>query len=270
MSKSSGGGSSSGSESSSFSQRGRSRSMSGSGSSGEMRNDYRQVLRDIRELPDVTYTSSSKHLDAKKALGLENVSDREFAAMFGALPGSTIKVMPPKFETGQWFATISNKAFSKVQRRTIYRDDDSDELVISNDEISIKKDYQRQKLGTISFSKQVYYARKNKVAYIETYAKRGEGINGYYTWSRLGYDRMLTKSERSAAESVTGPVKSVQDIFDKPNGKAYWSANGKSGDMVFDLDKNSRNSKILRKYIKDNLKTSHTQSAKNLSGTKKD
>lgn len=263
MGKASGGGSSSGSEGSSFSQRGRSRVLTGSGSEGERRNDYREVLRDIRELPEVKFLKSSKHQDAKQALGLGNISDREFAAMFGALSGSTIKVMPPKFETGQWFATITNKAFSKPQRRTIYRDDDSEELVISNDEIGIKKEFRNQKLGTLSFAKQVYYARKNKVSYIEAYAKRGEDSNGYYTWSRLGYDRMLTKTERFNAEKEFGSVRSVQDIFDKPNGRAYWSANGKSGDMIFDLQKNSRNSKILRRYIKENVTTYHTKSAKN-------
>lgn len=256
MSKSSGGGSTTSAVGQSGRARGNFSTTLGEASVDRVAT-YKESLKALRELPTVTFTKSSQHKQAKKALGLQNISDSEFAGMFGAVDGSLISVMPPRFETGQWFVTIHNKFLSSPQRRTIELDEDSNELFISNSELRIKSEYQKNKLGALILGKQVYFARKNKVSYIETYAAKGTDANGSYTWPVLGYDRLLNSKEKSEAEASFGKVKTVQDILDKPNGKAYWLANNRPGDMIFDLQKGSRNSNVLRRYIKNNVKVSN-------------
>lgn len=271
MSKATGGGATTSQASQTGRTRGSSFSTSGGGGGGgesastqERLATYKESLKAIRELPKVTFTKSSQHKEAKEALGLSNVSDQEFAAMFGALNGSTISVFPPRYETGQWFVTINNKFLSSPQRRVIEFDEDSGELFITNSELRIKSDYQKNKLGALILGKQVYFARKNKVSYLETYAAKGETSNGSYTWAVLGYDRMLTPSERSSAKSYFNDTskkspKTVQDVLDMPNGKAYWLANHKAGDMMFDLQRGSVNSNALRKYIRNNIKVKNLE-----------
>lgn len=255
MSKSSGGGSTT----SQTSQSGRSRlpvsgrNFSTSDDPGRLAT-YKESLRAIRELPKVEFRLSSEHMQAKAELGLSNISDNEFAAMFGALDGSVVSVKRVGPDLNDWNVTIYNKFLSSPSRRIIYFDEDGGALTIENSELKILPKYQNNKLGTFIFGKQVYYARKNNVGSINTYGYTDSESNGGYTWPVLGYDRLLRSKERDSAKELFGNVTTVRDILDQPGGNTYWSANHSSGALLFDLQKNSRNSKALRNYIKNNIK----------------
>lgn len=255
MSKSSGGGSTT----SQTSQSGRSR-LPVSGRNFSISDDpdrlatYKESLRAIRELPKVEFRLASQHKEAKRMLGLNNISDSEFAAMFGAIDGSVVSVRSAGPNVNDWYVTIYNKIFLNPARSIIGKDLDDPEMTIDTSEVRIRPEYQNNKLGSFILARQAYYARKNKVNSMDLYAATDQDSNGGYTWAVLGYDRILRKKERNSAKEVFGNVRTVLDILDQPGGKAYWKANNTSGPMSFDLQKNSRNSKALRNYIKNNIK----------------
>lgn len=154
-----------------------------------------------------------------------------------------------------------------TQQRSINYSDG--EVYIGNDYFRVDPKYSGQGIGTKSLSRQVEFASKLGVDRIETFAAKSttynadgsidkdKSFNGYYTWSRLGYDRKLTTYEKNLARNYYKKnISTVRDLFDIPDsgnvlsGAKWWKKNGSSGDMYFDLKSNSRSRKTLTEYAK--------------------
>jgi hypothetical protein len=107
-------------------------------------------------------------------------------------------------------------------------------------------------LGTRIFATQVSQAMKLGVKWIETYAAgaRGESLNGYYTWARLGYDGPIPSYLKVKTRYALGDhVQTIQDVMRTPGGAAWWKDNGNSWEGKFHLDPFSDSPKILNDYL---------------------
>lgn len=104
-------------------------------------------------------------------------------------------------------------------------------------------------LGTRVFATQVHAARDLGIGTIELDASRGAGVNGYYTWPRLGADADLYTAERSRLPAGLAGATRISDLMRTQPGRDWWKANGVSMDVVFDTSPTSLSSKILSGYL---------------------
>lgn len=275
MSKSSGVGNSSSTE-----QSGRIRSGSPVRSlSGSRVSNY----QDIVTLPKVTFVdemdgsdyNTNKDLKSLKAdFSWDNLDNREIVSMFGGLNGSKVAIRrdTPSAENGEehrYTIKIMNDFLNEPQERKLVKYSDG-RVVISNEafylkqifnpetkEVDIDPRFKEKGIGTKSLSRQVYYATKNGVSYLRTYAFRDDagGSFGHIVWPKLGFDRLLSPSEAAfARKALKDPmIRTVLDVLDRPNGDLHWFEYGSSGVMVFNLTKGSRSFRKIATASKKKL-----------------
>ena len=158
----------------------------------------------------------------------------ELATLSGSDDEATITVEVGDVDE---FTISSSDGYDSV--RKVYRD--GDKSVIENQNFTVHET--GNGTGTLVFARQVSAAISARVARIETYAARGEGMNGYYTWPRLGYDAPVP-------DEVTLPAKfegveRISQLMMTPDGRDWWKENGVSTGMTFDLNEGSLSRKVL-------------------------
>jgi len=228
-------------------------------SSGTRFSNYDDVLN----LPKVTFDSDSLKVlkNLKKDFNLENISDEEVAAMFGALNNSEISVIP--YSNG-YKAYISNDYLDGTQDRIIRKNLNGD-IYIENSMFFLKEgdyinelgkrvtdilpEYKNKGIATKSLARQVFYAAKNGVKRIETLAVKGLRTYGYYVWPKHGFEADIPMDiiDKTRKHFNDPNMKTMQDIFDKPDGGSYWKEFGDSHYMNFDLTPGSRSFQRLGK-----------------------
>lgn len=111
--------------------------------------------------------------------------------------------------------------------------------------------------GTDIFKNQVGQFRKLGFKNLKTIAGDIGGMNGYYTWARLGYE-FSSDSEKNALLDMIDfeddkdikKSSTLQEIMSTEKGRKWWKENGFSFNGVFNLDDNSESMKILNNYKK--------------------
>lgn len=76
------------------------------------------------------------------------------------------------------------------------------------------------------------------------------GMNGYYTWPRLGYNAPLRASvQRDLPANLKGAT-TTHELFARPGGAEWWRENGSGmNGMVFETHKGSPSRQILDGYL---------------------
>lgn len=155
-----------------------------------------------------------------------------------------------------------------MERRIDY-DADGKITRIRNDRFFLPNEYKGSGEGTRIFksqvdalSEQVTLNKAGQYPQIETIAGRGDGMNGYYTWARLGYDApvdvrqrkwtdipsSVTPSVKGAPSPFNSPTYHVSDFMKSAEGREYWKANGTQEPMLFDLNPTSESMRVLGEY----------------------
>jgi hypothetical protein len=116
-----------------------------------------------------------------------------------------------------------------------------------NADFFLPKDQQGKGLGTKTFTAQVDNLRSEGFTNIKTLAGKGENMNGYYTWARLGYDGDIPSHAPKRPKALADATR-VSDLMRSPEGRDWWKKNGVEMEMTFDLDANSNSSKVLDEY----------------------
>lgn len=91
----------------------------------------------------------------------------------------------------------------------------------------------------------------------EDEARHGRRLVGYYVWAALGFDQELAEIYRHdqpdpwsclAEPSAPGwaACRTLQDLLQCEQGKAWWLENGRPAELWFDLRANSRSRQVLR------------------------
>lgn len=156
---------------------------------------------------------------------------------------------------GKGYVAIYIDHLDYKARRTASLDKDG-KKVMHNDSFFIEEHAQGSGLGTKILTDQVANLKEQGFDRIETWAAKGPGINGYYTWARLGYDQPISafrdKRTRDRILKAYPEAKSVQDVMKTEEGRAWWSKNGANmRNAVFDLNDGSRSLKVLSAYLEE-------------------
>lgn len=221
------------------------------------------------------------HLEAV----LPGLDAQQLVGLVGAQGGATVQ-----FSKGYGWPPGSDSVNVTVQHpfitnctRTILVSP-SGETICRNNLFFVKKKHRRGGFGMAQFSAQVKACAAAGIDAIETCAGRGGGMNGYYTWARLGYDCELTEGFRNrihdrakrmlerqgvpsdeagirAAQLAFGvhrneqgqviekPPMTVQDLMATPDGRALWKERGYQTAMRFDLHPGSKSMQVLNAYL---------------------
>ncbi|HEB27890.1 MAG TPA: phage portal protein, partial [Porticoccus sp.] len=130
----------------------------------------------------------------------------------------------------------------------LFRDGDGN-LVGRTKGFFLKEELQGQGIGTRMLNDQMENLRAGGFDRMELRAERGENMNGYYTWARLGYDADLRFNRIPILPANLQSATRVSDLMKTKEGRDWWKENGVSTEMSFDLDENSQSSRVLAAYI---------------------
>lgn len=118
-----------------------------------------------------------------------------------------------------------------------------------NADFFLPKEQQGKGLGTKVFHDQVSNLREKGFTSIKTLAGKGDNMNGYYTWARLGYDGDLPVDLPKRPPSLKSAAR-VSDLMKTSEGRDWWKKNGVEMEMEFSLDASSTSSRVLDEYMK--------------------
>jgi hypothetical protein len=128
------------------------------------------------------------------------------------------------------------------------------ELIASNSHFSTGDNSPYRGQGTDTFAHQVQALASVGVKRIETFASRldgANGLNGYYTWPRMGYDADIPDHLR---ETIPKEINlkadgTLLDLFQTQAGRDWWKKHGEAIDVEFDLTPGSRSMRVLDAYL---------------------
>ncbi|MFZ4702851.1 MAG: phage minor head protein [Candidatus Methylumidiphilus sp.] len=186
--------------------------------------------------------------DPDKIMEKTGIDAAGVARLTGAMDGSLVSVSPDDAGMGIHF-DIVHPFLNESMKRTVY----TKVMEIENENFILKKAHQGKGLGARSFALQVDSAARDGYVKITTYAVGSHGndlgLNGYYTWARLGYDAPLTAAEMQALPTGLAGSISVADLMASEEGAAWWKLHGNSRTMVFDLSAGSQSRRTLQNYL---------------------
>lgn len=177
-------------------------------------------------------SNTNSRAKSSSIAGDDDYTPEDLEDLVGLLPGGKIEV-----------SKSADRVNIRVQHpkytasRTIKGD------VIKNNRFFVKKDYQGRGIGLEVFSNQVEAARRFGFRKIELTAGKGDGMNGYYTWARMGFDAELEYVPKEFPKA-----KRVSDLMKTERGRDWWLKNGEQIDMDFDLEDDSISMKVLNRY----------------------
>lgn len=188
-----------------------------------------------------------------------NYTPEDIVKLVGALPGSEVIMSA---DTKRWGKNAGSKTLSisvygpqyDQCSRELFIDSDGN-LVMQNAMFFLKKKYRGSGMGMAQLSAQIQNCIDAGVDRIETCAGRGGIMNGYYTWPRLGYDRNLLEIHKEGwrwnpANKFPGK-KTVLDLMETPEGRAWWKKYGTTASMTFDLRPGSRSVSTMNNYLEE-------------------
>jgi ADP-ribosyltransferase exoenzyme len=177
------------------------------------------------------------------------LTENDLADMVAAADGSTVSFTP---KYGAITIHVAHPYYS--QYRTLKKGDDGKPII---EQVSFFADEDSPKgIGTQIFATQVYNSKKAGIDRLEVSAGKSDpnpdftnGMNGYYTWARFGYE---TELKDNLFEKLPDNLKtrSLNELMQKDGGAEWWKDNGGSFNGVFSLDDSSTSMKILRNYVK--------------------
>jgi len=110
-------------------------------------------------------------------------------------------------------------------------------------------------LGTNIFKNQVEQFKKLGFRKLVTEAGKGNGLNGYYTWARLGYkfeskleEGLLSFMLKKESDKKIKKIKSLQELMSTKEGRNWWREYGFAFNGTFDLSDDSISMKTLNEY----------------------
>lgn len=184
----------------------------------------------------------------EKATG---VTAEELIGVVGGMPGSGVQVTPATSGIGVHLSIGNHPDVTHWSRTLDVGEDGS--LNLSNNAFFLRPSAQGSGFGTQVFASQIKGCIEAGVSTVRTTAGRGdyggERMNGYYTWPRLGYDAPLSVDQLAKLPPALAGAKTVLDLYETPEGRAWWKASGTTTQMTFDVSPDSRSMAALNTYL---------------------
>jgi len=210
---------------------------SSSGSTGAQESRYKYFEKSEGKHEFAYGSNESDLAEIAELIGLLNGDPSSVIELVGSFDDSTSEITT-MYDTEDIY--IDTEDGFESRRRIVM---DAGELVIHNQFLEVFGT--GEGMGTEILARQIQAARNAGVSKLRTEAARAENYNGYYTWARLGYDAKLP----DYAKQEFPKLDKISDLMMTEKGRSWWKKNGKTIDMDFDLDPNSRSSKIFESYL---------------------
>ncbi len=173
------------------------------------------------------------------------VPDADLAGLAGALPGAIVFIT----REGQSLLFEVQHPAVEIQHRRLARDQ-AGALYLRNTALR-KLPATPSGFGLKMFAVQVEAAKRlgveRIVAFAAGYPNHPDGLNGYYTWMRFGFNALLDDADLEVMPVELARAQDLNDII-RLGGKDWWKANGYEREMIFDLSDNSVMMQIFREY----------------------
>ena len=78
-------------------------------------------------------------------------------------------------------------------------------------------------------------AKKMGVKKIVAGARRGEGVNGYYSWASYGFDAPIPFGRIMELPESLSTAKTIQDLMKTKEGREWWKEWGTSTVMTYEI-----------------------------------
>lgn len=196
-------------------------------------------------------------------------SPDDFGRAIGAQPGWTVTVGDVGGKTSiKVHETDAAGDFLLRCERFIGKYKDGS-VYVKNYEFLVAEKHQGKGIGAKVFSDQVEACRALGIKEIRTTAGGDfhmKGMNGYYTWARMGYDTDLYEDDEPrmsgnlySATQKFPEAKTLLDLMSSPGGADWWKKYGSEFDGVFDLSDGSKSMKVHRAYLAEKKKGTGTK-----------
>lgn len=182
------------------------------------------------------------------------VDYEQLAKAAGSPKGSRVQLETRTYKAGDIAILVTSKddSIEYESRRLLLIE--GDKKIVVNDGLGIGRAFRGQGLGTQLFADQVSQAAALGFHEIRTDAAQGRGENGYYTWPRLGYDKLMEYKDWpwSKPPESFGKISRVSDLMRTLEGRVWWKENGGTlKGMIFDLKPGSQSREVLDAYVKE-------------------
>jgi GNAT superfamily N-acetyltransferase len=130
--------------------------------------------------------------------------------------------------------------------RTVFRDKNGD-IVMHNNSFNVNEGSQGKGIGAKVFDQQIQHARRLGVKRIETDAVRSDqsGWIGYKVWPMFGYDGNIPEN---VTEKTPNGETRISELMASKEGRDWWSTNGKTIELQFDMSPGSYSMKTWEAY----------------------
>lgn len=191
----------------------------------------------------VHYHPKARHR-AQELIG-RNLPDAHVAALAGALDEATVDIA---LHGETLFFNLKHPDIL-FQHRRLARDEQG-RLYVRNLYFE-KQPWGRPLTGLRALLRQIEFGQPAGVSYLITNAvgkPEEEGLNGYYTWARYGFDAELPADRQRLLWGDLLGSKTLNDIMLR-DGAKWWRTEGVPLEMSFDLHPDSSMMKALQRYL---------------------
>ena len=191
----------------------------------------------------------------QRALALfgHRIDRSTWARLVGVPDGATVHVLPspaPDYRHGVQLR-VDHPWFDGTAIRYVFVNVDGN-LAMLNDQFAVRPGAPVG-VGTRVLAHQVREAQALGVRDIiaEAAGAPNGGLNGYYTWARLGFDGPIPPQVAARLPTRFRWATSALDLIEAPGGAEWWKANGRTYWGTFDVREGSRSLRVLWGYTRE-------------------
>jgi len=181
-----------------------------------------------------------------------DVSPAELAEAAGILPGCRVQFAPDRFDMSAmrvraWLPGQEGPDGTWLRQFNGYGDGKG---WIENIAHMLPPEMRGNGAGTAIFARQVEAAARLGFEEIEAEGFRSPLSDewvGYYVWPRLGYDAPLPRG--MSGYDVPGNARRLSQLMATPEGRAWWKEHGRTTNMRFKLEPDSKSRRVLDNYV---------------------
>lgn len=194
-----------------------------------------RVMAGIKEIPVLVPKVKS---DKKQSSILAD--EKKMSSLSGAPEGASVEVSPDEDGKGSMIYFSDSDKKQRLYSGAIYVRDDGDGLKMKIESLEIRPDAQGQGIGKKIVEDIIANAKANSIEEISVGARRTDGMNGYYSWARYGFDCPIPFDKVLPLPKSLDSSKTVQDLMKTKEGRDWWKENGTSVRMYLNPQKGEK------------------------------
>ena len=166
--------------------------------------------------------------------------EKKMSSLSGAPGGASVEVSPDEDGKGSMIYFSDSDKKQRLYSGAIYVRDDGDGLKMKIESLDIRPDAQGQGIGKKIVEDIIANAKANGIEEISVGARRADGMNGYYSWARYGFDCPIPFDKVLPLPKSLDGSKTVQDLMKTKEGRDWWKENGTSVRMYLNPQKGEK------------------------------